>query len=75
MNIKPFYLVPYSPQLNPVELCFCLLKSYVEKNQPLTHEQLKCIIEQGIAELQAKNLTKYFRHCMDYDFRKNEQLN
>jgi len=70
VNIDPLYLVPYTPQLNPVELCFCFLRDLVERNQPRDFEQLKYIIEQGIKELQKKDMTKYFRHCMDYDFEK-----
>lgn len=33
----------------------------------------KKVIEKGIEELQKKDLTKYFRHCLNYDFSKNEQ--
>src|SRR3954468_23489311 len=70
INIKPLYLVPYTPQLNPVELIFNFLRSYVEKHEPRTFEELKYIIEQGIEELQKKDMRKYFSSCMDY-FKKN----
>lgn len=72
-NILPFYLVAYCPQLNPVELIFNILRKYVEENQPRTFEELKLVIEEKILKLQKENMTKYFRHCMDYDFEKNEQ--
>jgi len=67
--------VAYCPQLNPVELCFCFLRGFVETNQPRTFEELKLIIEKGVEELQKKDMTKYFRHCLNYDFSKNEQVN
>ncbi len=69
-NIESLYLVPYTPQLNPAELCFCFLRGYIETNQPRTHEQLKLIIEEGIKILNEKDMTEYFRHCLDYDFKK-----
>ena len=73
MNIEPLYLVPYTPQLNPVELCFNFLVGFVEDNQPRTYEQLKSIIEEGIKILNEKNMTEYFRHCLDYDFKKTSK--
>ncbi|CAG8570245.1 959_t:CDS:2 [Ambispora leptoticha] len=65
--------VAYCPQLNPVELIFNFLRQYVEKYEPRTLEELKYIIEKGIEELQEKDITKYFEHCLNYDFSKNEQ--
>ncbi|CAG8681022.1 10768_t:CDS:2, partial [Ambispora leptoticha] len=41
MNIDPLYLVPYTPQLNPVELCFNFLRKFVEEHEPRTYEELK----------------------------------
>ena len=73
MNIDPLYLVPYTPQLNPVELCFNFLRKFVEEHEPRTYEELKWVIEKGIEELQEKDITKYFEHCLNYDFSKNEQ--
>ena len=68
MNICPIYLVAYCPQLNPVELIFNFLRHYVEKHEPRSYEELKLVIEKGISELQEKDMTKYFRHCLEYDF-------
>src|SRR3954452_23309749 len=75
MNIVPFYLVAYCPQLNPVELCFNFLRHYIEEHEPRTFEELKYVIEKGITELQKKDMRKYFEHCLNYDFKnvKNEQ--
>ncbi|CAG8812614.1 30976_t:CDS:1, partial [Racocetra persica] len=72
-NIMPIFLVAYTPQLNPVELCFNFLRSHVEKHKPRTFEELKYIIEQGIEKLQGEDMTEYFRHCLNYDFSKTEQ--
>ena len=75
ININPLYLVAYCPQLNPVELVFNFLRKFVEDREPRTFERLKYVIEQGIKELQKEDMRKWFRHCLDYDFKniKNEQ--
>jgi len=58
LNIEPLYLVPYTPQLNPVELCFNFLVGFVEDKQPRTYEQLKSVIEEGIEKLQTEDMRK-----------------
>ena len=58
MNIEPLYLVPYTPQLNPVELCFNFIRSHVEKCQARSEEKLKLAIEEAIALLQGQDLTQ-----------------
>lgn len=67
-NIEPLFLVPYTPELNPVELCFNNIRSYVEDCQPTNLEELKSAIDGAIEKVQKKDLTKYFRHCLNYDF-------
>ncbi|CAG8440272.1 11529_t:CDS:2 [Ambispora leptoticha] len=74
MNIDPLYLVPYTPQLNPVELCFNFLRGYVEDKRPRTYEQLKSVIDEGIEELSRKPMTEYFRHCIEYDFSRKTSM-
>ena len=74
INICPIYLVAYCPQLNPVELVFNFLRKYVEKHEPRTFEELKLVIEKGIEKLQAKDMTKYFEHCLNYDFAGNNSI-
>jgi len=69
INIEPLYLVPYTPQLNPVELIFNILRKYAEEKQPRDFERLKLVIEEKIAELQKEDMRKWFRHCMDYGFK------
>ena len=66
-NMTPVFLVPYTPQLNPVELCFNIIRKFVEKHRPRTYEELKEVITKIISILQEKDLTTFFKHCMDYD--------
>jgi transposase len=39
-NIDLKYLPPYTPTLNPVELCFNIIRTYVNKNKPRTFNDL-----------------------------------
>jgi len=59
-NIEPVYLPPYTPELNPTELCFNFIRQQVEKNKPKTYEKLKLAIAKIINILNQKDLTKYF---------------
>jgi len=65
-NIEPIFLVPYTPELNPVELCFSFIKGQVEKQQPKTYEGLEKAISETIDELDKKDMIEYFRHCYHY---------
>src|SRR6266480_6916609 len=47
-NIIPVYLPPYSPELNPVELCFCFLRQNTEKKKPRTTDELRAFIGKAI---------------------------
>ncbi|CAG8597910.1 9170_t:CDS:10 [Ambispora gerdemannii] len=65
-NIEPEYLPPYTPELNPVELCFNFLRQNTEKKKPRTFEELEASIDKAIKMLEQKDLTKYFQHCWEY---------
>jgi transposase len=65
-NIEPTYLPSYTPQLNPVELCFNTIKGYVKRCRPRTEEALRTAIDQAVANLQQQDLTKSFQECWDY---------
>jgi len=65
-NIEPTYLVPNSPQLNPVELLFNVIKQYVRKQKPTTEEELRTALTRKMNMLQWEDLTKYFKSCRDY---------
>src|SRR5437763_7289801 len=60
------YLPPYTPELNPTELCFNFLRQQIEKHRPRNLEELKNYIDKVISTLNEKDLTQYFRHCLDY---------
>lgn len=65
-SIEPTYLPPYTPELNPVELCFNFLRQQIEKSRPRNYEELKGYVDRTIEELNQKDLRKYFEHCLNY---------
>jgi len=62
-NIEPEYLPPYTPELNPVELCFNFLRNNTEKKKPRTTEELRESISKAIELLNQQDLSKHFQHC------------
>jgi transposase len=67
-NVQILFLPPYTPEMNPVELCFNFIRHYVEKNKPRNFEELKLAIDKIVDMLNEKDLTEYFRHCFNYKY-------
>ena len=71
-NIEPIYLPPYTPELNPTELCFNFIKGQVEKYKPETFEELELVLKEVLDHrLHKKDMTKFFSHCSEYFEYKN----
>ena len=58
----PVYTVPYTPELNPIESSFSVIKHFVRKNQPKTEIELKKAIKKGIGQLNESKCTNMFRN-------------
>lgn len=65
-NIKPLFLPPYTPELNPTELCFNFIRHYVEKFKPQTYEELEQAMEKVMDMLDEKDMSRFFSHCSEY---------
>ena len=65
-NIEALCLVSYSPQLNPVELIFNIIRHNIEKSRPRTFEELKSAVDREMEKLNKEDLTKYFQSCLNY---------
>jgi transposase len=63
-NIRLQYLPPYTPQLNPVELAFNVIRSKIRKSSVRSVEQLRIVIEE---ELNHINFLGFFQHCWASD--------
>ncbi len=57
------YLPPYSPQLNPVELCFNFIRTHVNRSAPRSLEALHASIQSAVRALAPAVCKGMFRKC------------
>ena len=57
------YLPPYSPDFNPIELCWSKIKTALRAAQARTREALEEAITQALATVTASDALAWFRHC------------
>ncbi|CAJ0828953.1 214_t:CDS:2, partial [Entrophospora sp. SA101] len=72
-NIEPIYLPSYTPELNPVEKCFNIIKKYAENNQSREKELLSFVGEK-LKIFQKEDLTKYLDNSIKECLMKNDKL-
>jgi len=58
----PIYTVPYTPELNPIEPSFSVIKNKVRHLQPNTEEQLKSAIEIAVPLMTPEKCWNMFRN-------------
>ena len=58
-----WYLPPYSPDLNPIELCFATLKALVRTARCRSTETLWPFLGECWAHFSPDECRNYFRHC------------
>jgi transposase len=57
------YLPPYSPDLNPIELMWSKVKSYLRTAQARTQEELWDAIATALRNVTPSDARGFFRHC------------
>lgn len=57
------YLPPYSPDLNPIELCWSKLKAKLRLANARTPARLLQALKKGLQTITADNAKAWFRHC------------
>lgn len=67
-NIMLVKLPKYTPQINPVELCFNTTRHFTENLPTDDEEELEQSADEIIDMINGKDLTKYFRHCQEFFF-------
>jgi transposase len=60
---KPVYLPPYSPELNPIELAWSKLKSFLRTVKARTIHALNDAVGLGMKLITTDDATNWFRHC------------
>ena len=58
-----WYLPPYSPDFNPIELCFAKLKAILRAARCRSVETLWPLLGDCLARFSADECHHYFRHC------------
>ncbi|CAI2189836.1 2014_t:CDS:10 [Funneliformis geosporum] len=75
-NIETLFLPPYTPEMNPVEYCFNLIRQWVEKNKPRTYEKLKLVIAKiGIKAIKPEEVKKLNRKFYEEKCRETSNEN
>ena len=57
------YLPPYSPDYNPIELCWSKMKYIVRKLKPRSFDELVFAIKMALAAIIKENAINWFKHC------------
>jgi len=58
-----FYLPPYSPDFNPIELCWSKLKGILKKLGARTRDGLDDAIASAMLQILSQDSTAWFKHC------------
>ena len=60
---KVVYLSPYSPDFNPIENCWSLLKEYLRGVAARSRDALSTALTKGLELISPKNIISWFTHC------------
>jgi transposase len=58
------FMPPYSPDLNPIELCWSFIKNVVRRCKERKPDQLKRAIRNALLRVRSKMLENWFSHCV-----------
>lgn len=57
------YLPPYSPDFNPIEMCWSKIKEFLRSQAARTRESLDHALAQGLDLVSFSDLVGWFKHC------------
>ncbi len=63
LGVELFYLPPYSPDLNPIEMCWSKLKTSLKQLAARTYPALSQAISKAIKTITAADARNWIRHC------------
>lgn len=63
LGVELWYLPPYSPDLNPIELCWSKFKSLLKQAAARTYETLSAAISEALKKITAADIEHWTRHC------------
>lgn len=59
----PLYLPAYSPEFNPIEMCWSWMKAWVRTRAPWVMERLLAAVDEAWGKLTADLCVAWIRHC------------
>lgn len=62
-EIEVLFLPPYSPDLNPIEMCWSKLKTYLKAKAARNYEALYQAISAALLTITANDSVNWLRHC------------
>lgn len=62
-GVRLEYLPPYSPDLNPIELCWSKIKSILRSLKPRTVDDLQKALKKAFRSISIIDIFRWFRHC------------
>lgn len=63
LGVEVWYLPPYSPDLNPIELCWSKFKALLKQNGARTYDALSEAISGALKKITAADTENWVRHC------------
>jgi transposase len=57
------FLPPYSPDFNPIELCFAKLKAILRAARPRSFDAVCDVVAASLSRFLPDECARYFRHC------------
>lgn len=74
-NIEIIFTPPYTPELNPIEQIFNIVRQYVESEQARERDRLNSAIEEKLTFFQKEeDTTKYLKSSIKECLMKNKQI-
>lgn len=63
LGVEVWYLPPYSPDLNPIELCWSKFKALLKQAAARTYETLSEAVSDALKKITATDIRNSTRHC------------
>lgn len=63
VGARVLYLPPYSPEFNPIEMCWSKVKEFLRAQAARTSKALDDAIARGLAMVTISDLRGWFKHC------------
>lgn len=63
LGVEVWYLPPYSPDLNPIELCWSKFKALLKQAAARSYDSLSEAISNALKKITAADIKHWTRHC------------